>query len=277
MSTFRSCSPAGAFQAWAVVLGTVLGLAASFAPQRADAQPAPSRDIQTQSDESEARRRALIRMELATAYYSQGQMTTALDELKQALAVDPTVPSAYNLRGLIYDALGNDALADESFRMALRQDATDGGAMHNYAWYLCRRRHFEEADALFVRALAVPQYRDAPQTHLVRGVCQSRAGRLEAAEKSLVRSYELDASNPATAANLAYVLYRRGEYERARFYIRRVNGNQNLSNAETLWLAARIEYKLNNLSGADDLGTQLRNRFPDSREAAAYEQRRFED
>lgn len=235
------------------------------------------RDITTTSDEGDLRKRARIRMELATAYYAQGQMTTALDEVKQALVTDPSLPGANNLRGLIYDALGNDALAEDSFSMALKQDAQDGSTLHNYAWFLCRRRQFDRADEMFGRALAMPQYRSAAQTLLVRGVCLSRSGHWEDAEKTLIRAYELDAGNPATATNLAYALYRRGEYERARFYIRRVNGSQDLSNAQTLWLAARIEHRLGNLSGRDDLGDQLRNRYPSSREATAYERKQFED
>ncbi|TAK78969.1 MAG: type IV pilus biogenesis/stability protein PilW [Aquabacterium sp.] len=252
----------------------VLGLSARDAAAQ---QRTGGRDITTASDEGEVRKRARIRMELASAYYTQGQMTTALDEVKQALVADPGLPGAYNLRGLIYDALGNDGLAEESFSTALRQDAQDGSAMHNYAWFLCRRKQFERADDLFGQALSLPRYRDAAQTLLVRGVCQSRAGRWDDAEKTLTRAYELDAGNPATATNLSYTLYRRGEYERARFYIRRVNGSQELSNAQTLWLAARIEHRLGNVSGRDDLGNQLHTRYPSSREAAAFERKQFED
>ena len=51
------------------------------------------------------------------------------------------------------------------------------------------------------------------------------------------------------------MLYRRGEYERARFYVRRVNAQPDVSNAQTLWLAARIENKLGNRQGAADFGT----------------------
>lgn len=235
------------------------------------------RDITTASDEPERSKRARIRMELASAYYTQGEMVTALDEIKQALAADPNLPGAYNLRGLIYDALGNDDLAEDSYRVALQRNAQDGSSLHNYAWFLCRRREFGRADEMFERALSAPGYRDAAQTLLVRGVCQSRAGDWEAAERTLLRSYEMDAGNPATATNLAHALYRRGEFERARFYIRRVNNAPELSNAQTLWLAARIENRLGNLQGRDDLGLQLRNRFPSSKEAQAFERRDFED
>ena len=53
--------------------------------------------------------------------------------------------------------------------------------------------------------------------------------------------------------NLSEVLYRRGDYERARFYIRRVNAIPSVSNAQTLWLAARIENKLGNRARRDRL------------------------
>jgi type IV pilus assembly protein PilF len=73
------------------------------------------------------------------------------------------------------------------------------------------------------------------------------------------------------------VLLRRGELERARFYVRRVNQQADLANAQTLWLAARIEKKLNNQAGVFEFGDQLRKRFPQSPEAARYEGGRFDD
>ena len=103
------------------------------------------------------------------------------------------------------------------------------------------------------------------------------AGRLEEAEKSLQRSYQMDPSNPSTSVNLAEVLLRRGEAERARFHIRRVNANANFVNAQTLWLAARIERKLGNASGLQELGQQLMNRFPETREAVAYQRGQFDE
>ena len=48
-------------------------------------------------------------------------------------------------------------------------------------------------------------------------------------------------------------------------------------NAQTLWLAARIENRLGNVQGVQELGTQLRNRFPQSPEAAAFDRSQFDD
>ena len=49
-------------------------------------------------------------MELASAYFGRGQMTTALDQVKLAIAADPQYGEAFNLRGLIYANLGDATL-----------------------------------------------------------------------------------------------------------------------------------------------------------------------
>jgi type IV pilus assembly protein PilF len=236
-----------------------------------------SGDITTASDESDVRKRARIRMELASTYYAQGQFTTALDELKQAESIDPSLPDAYEMRALIYDAMGDDARAETAYKQALSKDERNGSVLHNYGWYLCRKRQFAAADALFERAANLPQSVSTSKTLLARGVCQINAGLFPEAEKTLAHSYELDPSNPATAYNLASVLYRRGELERARFYIRRVNNVPAQVTAESLWLAIRIEHRLGNAGGRDELSAQLRSRFPAARETNAMELGRFDD
>jgi type IV pilus assembly protein PilF len=181
------------------------------------------------------------------------------------------------LRALIYDAMGESARAEQSFKQALALDERDGSVLHNYAWHLCQRGQYDQADALFARAASLPVTVVTSKTLLARGVCLVNAGQFGEAEKSLSRSYELDSGNPATAYNLSAVLYRRGEWERARFYIRRVNGDTSQATPESLWLAARIEHKLNNLNGRDELAAQMRSRFPAARETTALELGRFDE
>ena len=258
----------------AVLLSSCAG-AGSVAPASA---PVPEmHDRITASDEPDAMRRGRTRMELAAAYFGRGQMTTALDQIKLSIQADPTSAAAFNLRGLIYANLGDQPLAEESFRRALQIDPRDADSMQNFGWYLCQQKRYAEADTLFDQALMVPNYRDAARTLLTQGICQTYAGRLPESEASLTHSYELDPTNPSTAVNLSEVLYRRGEFERARFFIRRVNNLPDVSNAQTLWLAARIENRLGNRQGAQEFGTQLRNRFPTSREASSFERGAFDE
>jgi type IV pilus assembly protein PilF len=289
--TISRCTPLAALvAALALSLGSLTACVAP--PQNSGASStgnnnSPSRgssssasasdDIATASDESDARKRARIRLELATAYFAQGQLSTALDELKHVLAIDGRMSEAHELRGLIYSAMNEPALADESFKRAIQLDERNGSALHNYAWWLCGLQRYPEADALFERAANLPQSIATSKTLMARGVCQVRAGLLPEAEKTLIRSYELDVTNPATAYNLAAVLYRRGEYERARFYIRRVNNVPEQITSESIWLGIKVENRLLNVGGRDELAGILRSRFPNSREATALELGRFDE
>ena len=235
------------------------------------------RSARSSPDAGDVERRAKVRLELAGLYLARGQANTALDEVNQALAAKPDMAEAHNMRGLIYGSLGEMKLADESFRRALQLNPRDSDAMHNYGWFLCQQGQFAEAEAQFERALMQPQYREVMRTLLAQGVCQARAGQWALAERTLSRSYELDPSNPVTAYNLSEVLLRRGEFERARFYVRRINSRPELSTAQSLWLAARIERRLGNLDGLQDYGRQLRDRFPQAPETLQFEQGRFDD
>lgn len=265
-------------QPWKVfaVLGLmVLASACAAQPRTPSFDPQDSRSAP--SEETDAQRRARTRLDLAGAYYAEGRLDNALTEVRLALAASPDLPQALNLRGLVLSALGEEKQAEDSFKRGLDVAPNDGDMLHNYGWFLCQRGRYAEGDALFARALAMTSYRTPSRTFLVQGVCEARAGQLEKAEATLKHAYELDASNPATAMNLADVLYRRGEYERARFYVRRVNSNGELRNAESLWLAARIENRLANPQGVRDLGNQLRASYPSSREAAAFERGIFDE
>jgi len=229
------------------------------------------------TDAQSADRRSRVRLELAALHFSRGQNATALDELKLALAANPDMPEAHGLSALIYASLGDIAGAEQSFKRALQLSPRDGDTMHNYAWFLCQQRRYDEADATFQRATALPNYGEVMRTLLARGVCQARAGHWAEAERSLSRSYELDPSNPVTAYNLGDVLLRRGELERARFYVRRINQVPEAVTAQSLWLAARIERRIGNMDGLQDYGRQLRDRFPQSTEALQYERGRFDE
>jgi type IV pilus assembly protein PilF len=252
---------------------------ASCATKNAGVPPSSTANaaaIMTESDETNARKRAKLRVELAIGYFQQGQTTVALDEIKQALAADPTFADAYNLRGLVYMRLDDAAGAEDSFRRAIALDPRDPNVLHNYGWLLCQQNRYADAQQQFTAALSIPTYTERPKTLMTQGLCQIRAGQKADAERSLTQAYELDASNPVVAYNLASLLAQRGEWSRAQFYIRRVN-NSPAASAETLWLGIKIERQLNNREASTQLGGQLQRRFPESREASAYERGNFND
>lgn len=258
------------------LMAGVLAFIAGCSSAPATSEATTTNDVMTVSDESDVRRRAKIRLELATGYFSNGQTTVALDELKQAIATDPTYFDAYNLRGLVYQRLNNPQLAEESFRKALSLNPGASGVQHNYGLMLCQLGRVNEGIQLFKAAISNPNYAERAKTHMAQAGCELGAGRKDAAEASYLRSYELDAGNPITAYNLSKLLFERGEYVRAQFYIRRLN-NSALANSESLWLGIKVEQKLGNSDVMGQLGSQLRKRFPQSRELGWLERGTFNE
>jgi type IV pilus assembly protein PilF len=237
----------------------------------------PPRDNRQASDNADPDRLARARLELAGLYLGQGQHATALEETRVALNAKPDLPEAYSLRGLIYAAMGDLRLAEEAFQRALQLFPADGNTMHNYAWFLCQQRRFPEAEALFIKTMAQPQYREVSRTLLAQGTCQARANRWADAERTLSRAFEFNPSNPTLAFTLSEVLLHRGELERARFYVRRVNSVPDQVTAQSLWLAARVERRLGNFDVLQELGRQMRDRFPQAPETLQFERGRFDD
>ena len=235
-----------------------------------------SNGVRVADAENDAGKRARVRLELASGYFSNGQAAVALDEVKQAIAIDPSMFEAYNLRGLIYMRLSELDLADESFRRALALNPRSANVQHNYGWFLCQQSRMGEAYQQFNAALANPAYNDRAKTWMTMGLCQQKAGQRVDAETSLLRSYELDAGNPVTGYNLALLAFQRRDHARAQFYARRIN-NSELVNSESLWLGIKIERQLDNREAMSQLGAQLKKRYPQSAELAAYERGSFNE
>jgi type IV pilus assembly protein PilF len=236
-----------------------------------------SRDSRQASDNANPERLARARLELAGLYLGQGQYATALEETRVALTAKADMPEAYSLRGLIYAAMGDLRLAEEAFQRALQLFPADGNTMHNYAWFLCQQRRFPEAEALFIKTMAQPQYREVTRTLLAQGTCEARADRWADAERTLSRAFEFSPSNPTVAFTLSEVLLHRGELERARFYVRRVNSVPDQVTAQSLWLAARVERRMGNFDVLQEIGRQLRDRYPQAPETLQFERGRFDD
>lgn len=228
------------------------------------------------ADPEQARHRARVRLQLASGYFEQGQTQIALEEVNQALTADPNSVDGYSLRGLIYMRLDDPGRAEDSFRRAIVINPRDGNVRHNYAWLMCQQQRYADAQQQFAAALAAPGYAESAKTLMTKGICHLQAGQKAEAERTLTQAYEIDAANPVIGYNLASLLYQRAEYVRAQFYIRRVN-NGPISNAESLWLGIRTERRVGNREAMNELAAQLQRRYPDSREARAFEKGQFDD
>lgn len=233
-------------------------------------------ELTTVSDQSENQRRAQIRMQLAVGYFQQGQMSVALDEVKQALQLDPNLADAHSVRALIYTEMGELERAEDSFQRAMALAPNNPDLSNNYGWFLCQNGQERRSIAFFEAALRHRAYQSPAKALNNAGSCSLKIKDIAAAERFLNEAFRLDPANLDTNINLAKMHYAREDYQQARFYISRVTKADVLS-ADVLWTAIKIERKLNNRPAEVSFVTQLRRRHPNSPELAAYLRGAFDE
>jgi type IV pilus assembly protein PilF len=222
--------------------------------------------IPQSAEESDERRRARIRLELAAGYYQQGNYSVALEEIRVALQVDPNYPAAFGILGLIYMDLGDKPKADESFQRALRLAPRDADLNNNYGWYLCQSGRAKESIKFFNLALEDRLYTTPAKPLHNAGICSLKSNDLRNAEAYFRRAFQVEPANPVTNYQLALLNLNRNEFEQARFYAKRLLDNFD-ANSQTLYLAVCVETKAGNSNAAASFAQQLRRKFSASPEA----------
>lgn len=217
--------------------------------------------------ESETQRRARIRMELAAGYYSQRNLNVAMEELRQSLAIDPNYAPSHGLLGIIYMDMGDRARAEDSFQRALRLAPNDSEIANNYGWFLCQTGRERESLEFFNRAVRNPLYQTPAKPMHNAGICSLRIGDEAGAESYFQRAFQVDPRNAVAMYNLAEISLKRRDFERARFYSQRLLTGYEPT-AETLWQGLRIERTAGNRDAEASYASQLRRRFPQSRETS---------
>lgn len=258
--------------AWILALALLAACAAT--------DGAGQRELKTASDQTAAERRAAIRLQLAIGYYQDQKYEIALDEVKQAIAADPTYADAYGVRALVYTAMGETRLAEDNYRYAMRLAPGNPELANNYGSFLCQVVG-KPVDAMgyFEAALKNPRY-GTPVSALVNaGNCSLKARQYEAAERYFLDALRYDPDLPASNVGLARVYHERRDYTRAGFYINRLTAVSKLDtlSADVLWLALRVQHKLGDRTTQASLAAQLRRRFPGSPEFAAFERGAFDE
>lgn len=235
-----------------------------------------SRDEVMTVGQTNNRERARIRLQLAVGYYEQRQMAVALDEIKLAVQADPSFADAYSMRGLIYMDMGETRLAEENFLQAIRLAPNEPDFSNNYGWFLCQNGRERQSIAYFDAALKNRTYRSPAKALNNAGTCSLKFADKIAAERYFSQAFEHEPGNLLTNTSLARLLFERGDYERARFYIGRVM-KADVMTADVLWLAIKIERKLGDRAAETSLATQLRRRHGGSVEFAAYQRGAFNE
>ena len=106
-------------------------LFASFLLALVGCASAPTESQTGAGQQADAQRRAEIRLQLASAYFAEGQYATALAELDQAYQTGQRRADVLGLRALVLAQQGDTAGAIRSLKQALQTEPEHPGLLNN--------------------------------------------------------------------------------------------------------------------------------------------------
>lgn len=202
---------------------------------------------------------------LGAQYYKNGEYELARDRLKQSLDFEPGQPLAWTALALTYEALGNERLADDSYREAVRVAPRDFNVLNTYAVYLCRQGNFKDAKRYFDRAIDAPTNDYAEITLTNAGVCMMEEPDYAQAEAYLREALARNRNYAEALLQMARLQLLVDENFSARAFIQRYFAVAPPS-AQSLRIAWEVESRLGDDRARDQYYAQLLKDFPDSRE-----------
>ncbi|PLY15617.1 MAG: type IV pilus biogenesis/stability protein PilW [Sedimenticola sp.] len=207
-----------------------------------------------------------VYVKMAVAYMEDGQIDVALQKARQALSVEPGNAQAHNVIALLFDRLGEDALAERHFNRGMEIQPRNSYLLNAFGTFMCNRQRYTEADELFQKALSNPLYK-TPEVALTNaGICSGRIPDIERSETYLRRALEKNPRFAPALIQMGQVSFTAGKYLSARAYLQRYL-EVAPHTAASLWLGVRTERELGDRDSEASYSLSLRNNFPDSNEA----------
>ena len=214
---------------------------------------------------SDAESPAKVYVSLAVEYMKQGRQDIALQKIKQGVRVDPRNSNAHNVMALIYQRLQKYNLAEKHFRQSIKIDRHNFYALNAYGSFLCGRKRYADAYEQFDNAVKNPLNPRKDIALANAGICAIGENKRRVAETYLRKALRVNPRHSPALAHMAEISYDHGDYASARNYLKRYRSVARHT-AKTLWVGVRTEHKLGDRAAEAKYRTQLRNRFPDSKE-----------
>jgi type IV pilus assembly protein PilF len=215
---------------------------------------------------SDMTQRAQAHTGLSGAYYQRGQMAVALDEARMALKERSDYVPAFNMLGLIYMELRDDAQATANFEQALHLSPNDSEVFNNYGWFLCSRGNPAKAMEYFQSALKNPLYATPERAYLNAGICARKLGNEAEAERNLRLALQIQPLLGPALFEMADISFKRVQLKDAENFLTRYNRATQNPTVEALYLGVRVSRALGDKSSEDSYVQQLKRRFPEAPE-----------
>lgn len=212
-----------------------------------------------------------LHIQLAQGYIEKGNRESARHHLRKAADIDKNSAEAMEALARLYQLEGEPALAEETFKKAIKRKKNFTLANNNYGVFLFGAKRYEEALAQFELAASDLDY-DGRASALVNvGRTALLLGKNDRAKAAFEHATVLDKGIADPHIELADMSFQRQEYADAKKHLDRYQALGQQS-ARALLLAIRLERIFGNKDKEASYLLVLKNRFPYSKEYLEYKQ-----
>jgi type IV pilus assembly protein PilF len=210
--------------------------------------------------------RVQAHLDLARGYLAAGDTDRARAPVETALKIDPKSADALVLMAVLYQREGDTAIAEDSYKKALRYHPSHPQALNNYGTFLYSQGRYEEAAAPLRKLVRNPDYPARAQAYENLGLTELKVGRREEAREAFQRSLSLSDDQPRSSLELADLAFQDGEVAAAQGYFDafRVQARQT---PRSLCLGVELARAEGDTNQAASYAMALKNLYPNSLEA----------
>ena len=140
--------------------------------------------------------------QLGLAYLQEGQRPRAKQKLLKAYDQAPDSPNVNAAMGFFFEKTGDVKKATEFFDKALSLAPHDGIQLNNYGAYLCRQKHYADAEGYFLKAVKDVHYVNSAGAYENAGLCVAQIAEYKKAIHYFKQALKQDPSRKQSIAEL---------------------------------------------------------------------------
>lgn len=203
------------------------------------------------------------RIELGLGYLDAGNRLKARENLELAIKYAPNYYRTLNSIAYYYQLVGENNLAEQTYKKAMRESPKNSEVLNNYGAFLCRLGQYEKADEFFTRAIEQPKNYQVIDSLENAAICSLKSGNRAEAEHYFTRSLEYDPDRYFSLIQLSKLNSENGNYTDARIRLIRFHDRFGYQ-PSSLRLLIKLEVKAGNKELANKYAKILAARYPNS-------------
>lgn len=215
-------------------------------------------------------------VQLALAYYDNGDMPGARRHVNNALDIDDRTSDAYMVLAMVLQSEGDLELADSNFRRAIGLDRNNSRARNNYAAMLFSHGRYEDAYEQLENVANDTTYEGRALAFEGLGRSALRLDRKDEARAAFLRALQLNSNLYISALELALLYFDQEDYPRAlqyyRNYLTIVDFAQLPHTPRALLAGIQIEGHFQNEELVEDFSLVLSTLYPGSPEYQKFKE-----